>query len=188
MQVYNLRGPAGFHYLLVMGIRPNLSCSVQEVLKTLSSDPKISIQIFRAESVAGYEHLLTAAYLSVKAWAERKNLAKTPAVEVLLYASGKRQIKEAITSIGVAEGSCGWVVIAFSDSRAKLNAVCKSFAHYGSEDEDLIELTEDKFPFLIDRFGITQNELAIAEQLTNSKSEALKSLVLERVALSELYR
>jgi len=188
MRIYNLRGPAGLHYLLVIGIRPSLPCSVQEVLKSISSDPEISVQIFRAESVAGYEHLLTAAYLSVKAWAARRNLAKSPAIEVLLYASGKRQIKEAITRVGVTEGSRGWVVIALSNSRTKLNAARKAIMHYGSEDGHLVELTEDKFPFLVDRYGITRDELAVAEQLSTSKSEALKSLVLERVALSELYR
>lgn len=173
---------------MIMGIRPSLPCSVQEVLDAISSDPEISVQIFRAESVAGYEHLLTAAYLSVKAWATRKKLAKSPAVEVLLYASAKRQIKEAITSIGVTEGSRGWVVIALSSSRTKLKATHKAIMHYGLEDEGLVELTEDKFPFLVDRYRITQDELAVAEQLTTSKKEALKSLVLERVALSELYR
>ncbi|MDD1766844.1 MAG: hypothetical protein LUQ00_02890 [Candidatus Methanomethyliaceae archaeon] len=188
MRIYNLRGPAGLHYLLVIGIRPSLPCSVQEVLKSISSDPEISVQLFRAESVAGYEHLLTAAHLSVKAWVAGRNLAKSPAVEVLLYASGKRQIKEAITGIGITDSSRGWVVIALSNSRTKLNATCKAIMHYGLEDEGLIELTEDKFPFLVDKYGITRDELAVAEQLITSKREALKSLVLERVALSELYR
>ncbi|MBM5805070.1 MAG: hypothetical protein FJZ49_03240 [Candidatus Verstraetearchaeota archaeon] len=188
MQIFNLGGASRFRYLLVMGIRPNQSCSVQEVLKSVSSDPEVSVQIFGAESVAGYEHLLTAALLSVKAWNARRGLAHSPATEVMLYASGRRQIKEAIGSAGVTEGSRGWVVIVLSNSRAGLNTVGKMFMRYGSEDERLVGLTEDKFQVLIHKYGITKNELAVSEQLSASKLEALKSLILERVALSDLYR
>jgi tRNA threonylcarbamoyladenosine modification (KEOPS) complex Cgi121 subunit len=188
MGIYNLGGPAGLRYLLIIGIRPGRSYSIQEVLKSISSDPETSVQIFGAESVAGYEHLLAAALLTVRAWTAKRNLANSPAIEVLLYASAKRQIKEAIGSSGVKEGSRGWVVIALSSSRARLRAVREAIMHYGSEDEGLVELTENKFPFLVDKYGITQDEMAVARQLCTSKLEALKSLVLERVALSDLYR
>lgn len=188
MHIFDLGDTSRFLYLLVIGIRPNQSCSVQDVLKSVSSDPEVSVQIFGAESVAGYEHLLTAAFLSVKAWNAKRSLAHSPATEVLLYASGRRQIKEAIGSAGVTEGSRGWVVIVLSNSRSRLNTVGKTFMRYGSEDECLVELTEDKFPVLIHRHGITKNELAVAAQLSPSKRDALKSLILERVALSDLYR
>jgi KEOPS complex subunit Cgi121 len=188
MQIFDLGDTARFRYLLVMGIRPSQLCSVQEVLKSVSPNPEVSVQIFGAESVAGYEHLLTAAFLSVKAWNAKRNLAHSPATEVLLYASGRRQIKEAIGSAGVTEGSWGWVVIALSNSRARLNTVGKTFMRYGSEDERLVELTDDKFPVLIHKYGITKDELAVSEQLSPSKRDALKSLILERVALSDLYR
>ena len=170
----------------IAGIHPNRPKEFRLAIDSLSSN--MSIQILDSKSVAGFEHVMTAALLTVKSWSEGRNLAHSPSTEVLLYSSAKRQIKEAISSMGVSEGSEGWVILALSDSQQKLESFAATLGQYGRDDDELVELTEGKFEGIMEKFKITEEELQISEPLVGSKTSALKSLVMERAALSELYR
>jgi KEOPS complex subunit Cgi121 len=157
----------------------------------LSAIPKVSAQILRADLIAGEEHILTSSILSARAWKENRGIARSPATEILLYASGKRQINEAIATMGVGmtgrDGYPRWVIVAVFDSLSALEPLGEVLRNIGEENDLLIDLSDDKVPAIMETFGIDSKELSLAEKLASSR-KALKSLVMERVALSEVYR
>lgn len=174
-------------YFLILPIKLHDPSKIQEIL---SESPKdgFGLQIFDADLVAGYEHIILAVELAVKAWKENRNLARTIAMESLLYASTKRQIKDAILTMGPSPTSRGCIILALSESKEKLESTVADLRKYGTEDESLIELTQDKIQKIVRAFGIGEPELSISRNLHASETNAVQSLVLERVSLSELTR
>ncbi len=100
----------------VMGLVNTGPIDIKQMLHTVEKVSKelgIEIQLVDASKVFGKEHLELAAQKAIRAFEEGRNFGKTLAVEVLLYASGKRQISEAIKFMGLHEGihKLGAVVI-----------------------------------------------------------------------------
>jgi len=188
MPVLDLGEGFELRHLFVAGIRPKDTGAFQEAIKAISSFPGVSAQLLDAKSVAGQEHIATAALLAAKAWSEKRNTSHTPATEVLLYASGKRQIKEAIAGFGVTARSKGWIVIALSGSTSRLASFSNKLGKIGVTDNTLLELTGDKVATIIKKFGISKEEISLVEPLFRSTIKALQSLVMERVAISDVHR
>jgi tRNA threonylcarbamoyladenosine modification (KEOPS) complex Cgi121 subunit len=141
-----------------------------------------------SKGVAGLEHIRTAAILTAISFKNGKNLARSPATELLLYASARRQIKEAIKRLGVNSRTRSWVLVSISESMDALQKSSELFASYGQEDDTAMEITPAKRKRLMILFDISPEELALAMELHGDSDTALKALVIERVALSELYR
>lgn len=151
------------------------------ILKLIS----INIQLMRAEIIAGYEHILSSIRMAIRAWKNNRNIAKSLTMEVILYASATRQIKDAINKIGISRNSKECVALVISeDVKPFLNELLK----YGEEDESIMEITSEKIPLIMEAFNIKESELMIAKSIYNRDEIAIQSLVLERVALSELFR
>jgi len=128
-----------------------------------------TIQFFNADYVAGERHLRRAAELAQRAGERGTTIARDPAVELLVYAAGRRQINRAL-EMGVSEGSLAVVgVIDGGDESAAVAAV-----------EELLWSTEPVEwgcrETLTNYFDISDAELAIVDG-------DLESVVLERVAL-----
>ncbi|MDZ7701125.1 MAG: KEOPS complex subunit Cgi121 [Halobacteriales archaeon] len=128
------------------------------------------VQAFDARYVAGREHLEAAARSARRAIAHDDAIADDPAVELLLYAAGRRQIDRALT-IGVEAGE-GPVVVAVDggDEVGAAEAV-----------ETLLEPAST--------LGAARDEAAIREYYGVTDAElgatdaTLEDLVVERVAL-----
>lgn len=128
-----------------------------------------TIQFFNADYVASERHLRRAAELAQRAGERGTTIARDPAVELLVYAAGRRQINRAL-EMGVSEGSLAVVgVIDAGDESAAVAAV-----------EELLWSTEPVEwgcrETLTNYFDISDAELAIVDG-------DLESVVLERVAL-----
>jgi len=176
---------AGVHFA-ILPMRLYDPSKVREVL-SLSPKDSLGLQVMDANLVAGYEHVLLAVGMAIKAWSEDKKIARSLAMEALLYASAKRQIKEAIETIGPSSsGEC--VILVLSDSKERLESILSTLKNYGTEDPSLIEITETKIPKIMKVFGINDQELSIARELHPSVVSAIQSLVLERISISDLSR
>lgn len=69
-----------------------------------------AVQAFDARAVVDRAHLRRAVELADRAFARGENVARDRAVEVLLYAAGRRQINQAL-ALGVREGELPVVVV-----------------------------------------------------------------------------
>lgn len=179
-------GKGQFALLLMSGLRPRPGADPRPLLAKYSESP--SLQILDACLVAGEAHLITAATLAKRSWEAGENVSRTPANEVLLYASSKRQIREAIEFMGVRDQSEGWVAVAVCESESQAMCVMQDLLAAGTEDDSLIDLCDSKCPFIESKFGISWDEVLCTIPLVGSRVRAVSSLVVERVSISDLFR
>lgn len=149
------------------------------ILKLISNN----VQLLNANLIAGYEHILTSLKFAIRSWKKNKNIAKSLAMEVVLYASATRQIKDAINKIGINPNSKECIALVIN-AKPLINELLK----YGEEDESLVEITKEKIPKLVEAFNIKELEFSIAKLIYEKEEIAIQSLVLEKIALSELFR
>ena len=130
-----------------------------------------TIQAFDARYVAGVEHLERAVEAAERAIETDDAIARDPAVEVLCYAAGRRQIDRAL-EMGVEEGTQPAVIVAIGGDEADAIAALENRLAITPESV-LDEIDEDR---LMDFFDISQTERAATDA-------SLEALVCERVAL-----
>jgi len=83
----------------------------------------VTIQAFDAHYIVDRAHLEKAVELADRAFERGENIADDRAVEILLYAAGRRQINRAL-ELGVDTGECPAVIVVESgDEAAAANAV-----------------------------------------------------------------
>ena len=141
------------------------------------------VQAVDADRVVGRDHLRLATRLAARAVARGEAVARDPAVEVLLYAAGRRQIDRALTlGVDAGETRVGFVVADFghvpgaaqpvASLEAAVEAVeglCEPTRVLGTFDE----------PAVRSYFEITDRELEAA-------AGDLSAVVRERVALLDV--
>ena len=143
--------------------------SFLNTINQISEQTGSTIQFFNADYVAGERHLRRAAELARRAVDRGTTIARDPAVELLVYAAGRRQINRAL-EMGVSEESMAVVgVIDGGDEREAVEAV-----------EDLLVSTDPVEwgcrETLTKFFEISDAERAVVDG-------GIESIVLERVAL-----
>jgi KEOPS complex subunit Cgi121 len=150
-----------------------------------------TIQAFDARYVVDRTHLRRALDLADRAIARGENVARDRAVEVLLYAAGRRQIDESL-AMGVSEGETPVVVlVAATDGIAATDERVDAGDGGGHPHEagaaaavgDLLTPAETLGAYDDDRvrtfFGVGDAELAATDA-------SLSDLVHERVALLDV--
>jgi len=138
-------------------------------INKVSDETGSTVQCFNADYVAGERHLRRAAELARRATDRGTTIARDPAVELLVYAAGRRQINRAL-EMGVSEGELPIVsVVDGGDETAATNAL-----------KELLQLDESvewgRREILTKYFDISESELAVVDG-------DLEAVVLERVAL-----
>ncbi|MFB6091185.1 MAG: KEOPS complex subunit Cgi121 [Halobellus sp.] len=140
-------------------------------LDEISAETGATVQAFDARYVVSRRHLERAVALADRAIERGENVARDRAVEILLYAAGRRQITDAL-ELGVSEGENRAVVLVDGgDEAAAAEAVRDRVLDgveptLGDHDPDAVH----------EFFGITEAELDAVDGDT-------EALVLERVAL-----
>jgi len=136
----------------------------------------VTIQAFDARYVADRRHLERAVELADRAIERGENVARDRAVEILLYAAGRRQIDRAL-EMGVDEGETPAVVLVDGDGdeRAALEAI-EALSAFRERTATLASRDDET---LCDFFGIPDAERAATDA-------GLAALVRERVALLEV--
>jgi KEOPS complex subunit Cgi121 len=68
-----------------------------------SSESGLAVQLFDAAAIAGEEHLRSAALHALRAFGRKCMRSSSMGMEMLLYASGRRQIRDAVALAGISE-------------------------------------------------------------------------------------
>lgn len=137
-----------------------------------------TIQAFDARYIAGRRHLGRAVELADRAIERGENVANDRAIEILLYAAGRRQIDRAL-EMGVSEGENRVVVLV--DGNAEADEAVS--ADEESAVDDLRSFVEPQ-PTIGDEDGAALEaffEITDAERAATDAT--LEDLVCERVAL-----
>jgi Uncharacterized conserved protein len=150
-----------------------------KMVRSVSSDYKTIIQAMDAGKIAGEEHLLFAVRKALRAKENNCCMARDLGIEIMRYASGKKQIEEAF-SMGVHEGQMDVAFVVLGDNENVKQSVraLKDII----EEAPVIEYNSSKRAALIEQFSITDKEVLAAGE------DMIPSLVLERVALVDVLK
>ncbi len=148
---------------------------------TLSSRYDMVIQVVNADFVYGKYHLFSAVEHTIRSFKNRMNSLNSLSLEMLLYASGERQIQKAIEKIGIKNGNQKIAFIFIKENNIKISD--DEVEHVLSSlnlkrDDKVLEGDVDT----LKRFGIAEDELST---IPESK---YGDLLLEKVALVDIIK
>ncbi|RDZ43287.1 KEOPS complex component [Haloferax sp. Atlit-10N] len=146
------------------------------VVGDVADETGATVQAFDARYVVDREHLERATELADRAIGRGNEIARDRAVEILLYASGRRQINRAF-EIGVSEGTLPVVILVDGGDEEGAEA-----ALFDRLDLEPAETLGDYDEALVrEVFDVGETELRVADG-------DLPALVKERVALLAVER
>jgi len=142
------------------------------------------VQFFDAKLIAGSQHLYFATLNALKAFKNETNISKNLAVECLLYASARRQIRAALDLIGIRKNSSQIAVLIMADEESSTEKSLADVAKLisGKRDDSVLDLSNEKIAYVRRLFEISDTELA-AKLEKDGEKKALSDLVIEHVAL-----
>ncbi len=147
-------------------------------LGDLSDRHGVTIQAFDARYVADRRHLERAVEFADRAIDRGENVARDRAVEILLYAAGRRQIDQAL-AMGVDEGETQAVVLIDGNSDANETAALEAVETLDAFVDREPTLETQDIETLCDFFDVPDAE-------REATDAPLSALVRERVALLEV--
>lgn len=172
-------------YVELTGFRGVSIKDAEDFVKAVreATPQKASVQFFDAELVATWQHLYFAVLNALLAFRNERNISKSVAMEVMLYASAQRQIRKAIHFIGVKRDSANVAVVIIGVNPDSIKAILSAVSkRVGVEpDETVLELTNEKNQSIRKAFGISAEELEAVDK--KNVKQSLVNLVIERTAL-----
>jgi KEOPS complex subunit Cgi121 len=147
----------------------------------------ITIQVVDADLVYGSNHLYSAAEHAIRAMQRKTNSTHSLGIEIMLYASGDRQIKNAIKKMGISEKSTSFAFVVVdkikdlegakgSISNKEIQRLLDSLGL--SRDDSVLEGNRE----VLKRFGIT------IEELSTVNPNRYEKLILEKVAMVDILK
>jgi tRNA threonylcarbamoyladenosine modification (KEOPS) complex Cgi121 subunit len=174
----------------IAGLRDVYIGDVEGLMKRVRGELEdVAVQFFDAKCVAGWEHLYFAVLNALRAFESGTNVSKSLAVECLLYASAQRQIKSALSLVGVKRGCSQVAVLAVADGKTGVERALARASELvgGCRDDGVIELLDEKVPYVLSLFSISDLELK-AKLGSGGVKRAVADLVVEHVALLAVQR
>ncbi|TQQ83834.1 KEOPS complex component [Halonotius terrestris] len=148
-------------------------------IDAISEATGTAIQCFDADYVAGDRHLRRAVELAARAREQGTAVAREPAVEILLYAAGRRQINQAL-EMGVDEGETDVVSVVSGGDEAVAEQRVRELlgaSDASNDNDDSIPLGDEET--IKSFFDIGDAELGVVDG-------ELEDIVIERVALLDV--
>lgn len=146
-----------------------------ERLDGVGAEYDCAVQAFDARYVAGRSHVESAVRHANRAFDRGENVARERAVEIMLYAAGRRQINRAV-EMGVSEGETAAVLVVDGD-----------------DEDGAVDALRDLDAFVTQRPTLDEGDGSVLAEffdVTDAEREAsrasLADLVCERVALLDV--
>jgi len=177
----------GFNrYIAIAGFRnvkiKDINSFLERVRKKVG---EAHVQFFDAKLIASQQHLYFAALNALNAFEKNLNISSSLAVEVLLYASAQRQIRKAVDMLGIKPYSSQVAVLVIAETEQEVDKGLETVSELmpSERDDDVLELTDEKFEDIKALFGFPDLELEAKLRREGLEREALVDLVIEHVAL-----
>lgn len=147
-----------------------------------SEDNHLILQVFDADKIYGAIHLFSAAHHALRSEKEKRMTTNSIEMELLLYASGERQLKLAIPKIGIKKGynNVGVLFILRSNEKKDEKKLINNFFSMVNITRDDTILTGDENTLQL--FGISDDE----KRTVTKKNYG--ALILEKIALIDIIK
>lgn len=173
-------------YCEIVGFKNVKMNNTEGFLKVINREKplNVEVQFFDADLVATWQHLYFSVLNAMTAFRNRENISKSLAMETLLYASARRQIREATQLVGIKPTSSNIaVLIVEGKPEAVKSALAKISTSIGGQPDDIVlGLSEEKIERIGRAFEISEAELETVLE-RDDLEKAIIDLVIERVAL-----
>lgn len=173
-------------YVEITGFRQVQFAQAEDFLKTNRRDGGLGVdlQFFDADLVASQRHLYFAALNGLQAFRDGRNISKSLAVEVMLYASAQRQIQRAIERCGIKPQTANMATVVVGENPVEIKAAVDAVGRCvgSTADDSVLEVTAAKRGLIMEAFSIKPQEID-AVLRGGDVDEAVINLVVERVAL-----
>jgi KEOPS complex subunit Cgi121 len=147
-------------------------------IRTIAESFTTHIVCFNAGMLAGKRHAQVALFHAVRSFHNGSMVSNTLEMEALLFAAGSRQCSVA-ASFGVCKGDNSMFVCCYPVRDGVWDALMPLIS-FTNQNWDSIN--QQKRTCLMELFGITNEEIA------SCSGDCITELVLERIALLEVYR
>ncbi len=149
-------------------------------IKQFADENNLIIQIFNADLIYGKNHLVSAVEHAERAFKTNTNATNSLEMEIMLYASGERQIKLAIPKMGVKMGNSKVAFVIFKDKGQIHNSTIDNLTKLIAFRRDDSVLEGNKNTII--NFGITEEEIDTVSELKYG------DLILEKVAMVDVIK
>ena len=144
----------------------------------------VALLLLNPRLVYGKNHIESAVKHAIRAFREKRNTSHSLSLEILLYASGKTQLKDAIEFMGIKRtGPYAIICVGKTRISGSENMIPKGI------DKLVADLKLDRNNSVLDgskeilyRFGITDTELKTVDK------SMYQDLILERVAMVDVFK
>ena len=156
---------------------------ILDFIQDLSHKEEVGIQLFDARYIFGLNHINSAYQHAKHAMEQNRSISDVLSIEILLYASGEYQIKNALTKVGLREDSTEMAILIMSSAEKEVeDNKCKTLlktltSEFKLELDDRVLEGDKEY---LSRFGISEDELAAVPE------DRWFDLVLEKVALVDI--
>ncbi|MGZ8880306.1 MAG: KEOPS complex subunit Cgi121 [Halobacteriota archaeon] len=140
-----------------------------------------TIQAVDASKVADMQHVEDAVRQALRSFADGRNIATNPGVEILLHLSACRQIQKAL-NLGVQKGEMD-VLFVIVGTRKAIERSAQQLNQLIVVDPRVIDYREAKRQTLMQTFNITEEEVRAV-----GGSHRIPELVRERLTLFNAYK
>lgn len=172
-------------YVLIAGYSAERRIEVEKIFDWMRTRDD-AVQVFDAESIAGWQHVYLAVVNAIAAFRAEANITRNLGMEILLYVSGQYQINRAFQTVGIRDSTRKICLVVAASSERKAIAIQEQFQkHFGLrwEDSTLAIESEDKIRHLKQIFSIDDLEIETMRGRGLAQKEILRGLIIERGAL-----
>jgi KEOPS complex subunit Cgi121 len=164
----------------IFGAKGNIQ-NIEEFLNQVGKYAKennLIIQVFNADVIFGKNHLISAVEHAQRAIEQKTNTTNSLEMEILLYASGERQLKLAIPKMGIKKGktNVAFVFLGKKTNKKIVDGFINTFSLL--RDDKVLEGDINT----LRKFGFKENEIK-----TVSESK-YGNLILEKVAMVDIIK
>ncbi|MCS7364974.1 MAG: KEOPS complex subunit Cgi121 [archaeon GB-1867-035] len=195
IKIYPLKieGADKFRSLGVVAVSLSSKLNVNlilDVCRKVSSTHDVVIQVFNPNIIISLRHLLISVMKALRSFSEGRNICDKIEMEILLYISGRRQIRDALKIAGLPEYAENFISICIGSDDSRIVESLTSLIDYlnGKVDWNMLELNDEKISFLREVFNISEDELNIVVRRDLSFKDVMERLIIERCALLDVIK
>jgi KEOPS complex subunit Cgi121 len=158
--------------------------SFLEKIQDFAQNYSIIIQVLNADMIYGKNHLQSSVEHAIRAMERKTNTTNSLGMEILLYASGERQLKLAINKMGVKQGKNNIAFIFLCNNKKIKNRMIDNLIDEMLESFSLCKnntiLDGDKS--VLKKFCIDENEIKTVNE------DKYGDLILEKIAMVDIIK
>lgn len=152
-------------------------------LKLVKSQSKglLAVQLMDSSALLDEVHILSAVQNAVNAWKGNYMISRSLDVEIVLYASGQKQISRALQQVGISEATVSVAVVVLGvDKDTVRSTLLETMKSIGSPITTEFSPSLDKVHRIMESFDISESEIRVFTE--SRKLEDLKEAVSRCIA------